>query len=491
MSVELGDNPLFQVLLKRFIDVYRRAGQEGWLVCVPVLNNPIKLNRNLVLMHVLKPSPLLKQHFIPYIKCDIDDIELENNSLIITRAKSTQKEEVKIIKEEIAFTQSNKISLFIIERPLIKLKPPTKSKLKGCLKDVKNDSDNSSNTDLRTFEDCVQYLKKKSPKVTQEMLAKSLKLMSTYHVLPNYLEDSAQEFKAIADWGAQQICRVNSIQDVYPDDVCIAAESFVIAVNNDAIFKQVQNRYQSEDSALERKFTMMENLGLTMSDLGAQEYFHNLVVPEEISQILNDLRNKQTPLEKIYSFKSIYDLINESLTHLTLFTSNPLEKRPKNATIMSDDVLAATIYCLIKVKPPKLASHMNHINIFSWKLPSKNELAYATVTFQAAIGFIMNYEVKDHTHNRSDSGCSMDFLDSSSNSYSSGRKTRIDTEIDRIQELMEQTTVSNDGSSVFSEPTLVDASDESIVANGKNAKLGSFLSLLKRSQFVVHSGKQS
>lgn len=60
---------------------------------------------------------------MPYKKCSIVDVEVENDYLLIQYSDNdTNRDKIKIIGEEIAYNESNKYKILMVEKPLIKLK---------------------------------------------------------------------------------------------------------------------------------------------------------------------------------------------------------------------------------------------------------------------------------------------------------------------------------------------------------------------------------
>ena len=132
------------------------------------------------------------------------------------------------------------------------------------------------------------------------------------------------------------------------------------------------------------KFQELDNLNLTLQDLGAQPVFRSFKLDDKIIAKLTQFESASTPLDKLFSLKSVQDLIHSSLSQIIISNRTPFEK-VSNHVIISDDIISATIYIIYKFKPKHLFSNIKYIYTFSWYLPNKNEFGYSLTTFEAAM----------------------------------------------------------------------------------------------------------
>lgn len=479
MNCELAQNPVFQALVNVHKDIYHQASSNNWTVCIPNSGFPLKVKRNFILFHVLKPSPLLIQHFLTLQKSNID-VEINKDRVILTRPKQVDSEEIAILSEEFAYTQDNKkVSVLIIEKPLIKVKP-----VDG--KVYFADEFSQQTTTIKTFEDSILHLRKKSSKALQELYLNSLKFDSSCIASEDDLGVARTALEAIINEGIKKFSHSGSTYQVKCLDTFIATETFVVAVNYEPIFKKMLSIFSRDERVLLESLEKVGNASIT--DLGAQNHFSSFAVPESVKEQFHQLNEKTSPLEKLHCFKAIFDNINTALKNIPGPPINPLEKiHPEKIAIISDDILAATIFCLINTKPRNILSHVKFVSYFNWRLPSKDEFGYSLVTMEAAVMFVLNSYL-NHESGDTSEDVSQD-------------EKELEIEVDQtnlgendvisgiLQEL-EALNVSSD-SGLSSPNSSVSGNCKSPLHDSVDENLGSFLSSLRKSQFVVCSGRQT
>lgn len=486
MGHDLSQNIVFQALVNHYKDVYHLASCNNWTVCIPVTGFPLKIKRKFILFHILKPSPLLVQHYLTVQKCDLD-VEINQDKLIVTRPKDANREEIAIIRQEFAYTKDNKrVNILIIEQSLIKIKP-----YNG--KNYFADKYSLQTSTINTFEDSIVFLRKKSSKALQELYSKCLRISTSSIETEADLEEVKNQLETIIDDGIKKFSHTVSISQVQCLDSLIAIETFVVAVNYDPIFKKMLNIFAKEDEILSKNINIAKNISII--ELGAQKYFSTFKIPNTLNSLFNELNDKTSPLEKLHCFKAIFDLLNNSLMSIPGPPINPLEKiHPEKITITSDDILAVTIFSIIQLNPQHINTHVKFVSCFNWRLPSKDEYGYSLTTLEAALMFILNSFVDDQVSSNVCKTSQEEEEEKEKNfQHESGKTTPAFDEPDVISEILRELTLNNVSydSYVSSANSTISTACKKPFKSPTEENLGSFLSSLRKSQFIVCSGRQT
>ncbi|RWS12762.1 Ankyrin repeat domain-containing protein 27-like protein [Dinothrombium tinctorium] len=441
-----------------FGGIYKKLNENVWILCIPsaeCLTN-VDIDYTFICSHVLKPSPLLKLHYIPLISSDVEDVEIEECTIICTHKNGIQ-QTIEILGEEIAYNSHNEqYRILLIKSPLVK-----RSTRETCeQKPMDNASINSSRLNLLLraysyiFLRCEQYLRNSSSRITEEIAEKTKKLGETYMLLPTYLEDAAKRFKAVIDWGIMRFRNEGCDQSEDEDGtLAICVESFVIGLAYDKIFEVVRKRCAHKDEDFYRKVQDLRCKNLTGVDFGAQSIFKDLK-RKPTTDHLSKLNKKITPLEKVNCLKKTADSINNVLgEHIKSFHL-PFDSPSQFESVTGDDLVAFTN--------------------FSWYLPSKNEFAYSLVTFEVAMEYIKHFE-------KANKNIVMD--DERNQFYQSEYETRpaisqFDSQLENITEMIK---ASKD---------LPSHANDSRTQKSEEEELGEFLATLSKRQYIVGTGKQ-
>ncbi|RWS24628.1 Ankyrin repeat domain-containing protein 27-like protein [Leptotrombidium deliense] len=385
MSERLDKNPFYRTLVKEFVDIYYELNANQWIVCVPSAQSLqcVQISRNFVCGHILKPSPLLKWHYIPLISNEISDVEIDNTFVIITRNNDeNDKKKIAIIGEEIAYNSESKpYKIFVISSPLLWNFERMEAK--------KSEFDRNS---LVTFTECKSYLRHLSTNITDDIEQKTRKLSSTYLILPSYLDDASRRFQAVVDWGVNRLQDDAKILESDEEFLPVAVESVVIGLVYSKIFEAVKKRFAAEEELFQRNCLELKRCQLTPVDLGAQAIFKSVKFAKSFLECALNLESKVTPLEKVYSLKKVVDSINGVLGDYIKNLSSPFGCANPCESIVGDDLVACLIYLLCETQVINLVNNVSFIKIFGEQLSQKNEFGYSLVTFEVAIEFIKQFD---------------------------------------------------------------------------------------------------
>lgn len=150
----------------------------------------------------------------------------------------------------------------------------------------------------------------------------------------------------------------------------------------------VTNKFSSDEKLFHRKLNNIKKQCSNLEAFGCDPVFNLFAVTKELKNLMADLGNRKTPLEKVVMMKTILNALNEELTKCVSATVGPFDDTPKKK-VETDDLVAALIFLLLSCDRQKIVSDLKYIEYFSWHT-TQNEYAYSLVTFQVAVGYVNN-----------------------------------------------------------------------------------------------------
>lgn len=399
----------YRSLVTEHMGLFQEAGNNCWSICIPhnsSVRDVLRMDVLFMKAHILKPSPLLRNHYIPANNTYIEDIEIKSDSLLVRERQLTPSSSstvviVKILGSEDAYNEKNKLyRIILIDRAL------TSKHLKEPIAEL------SLNVqDVVTLEDCRKYLDSISASVRQETEAKAVNLketMSGNNIID--LNEVQDALNTIFDWSRSRFLKPNPSQTASP--VLLAAqedqsildysiESLLLFPFHDQLLRSIEVTNKEDSSRLMSQASLMKNKRLDMSSLGTEQDLDAFYPSLEAIDLLACLPLQKTPMEKMMTFKSVLNLIREDLISCLEAAHSPFDCKPMK-TLVPDDLVAATIYSVIQSQiGDVIMNNLSFIQTLGTKLPVMNELAYSLVTFEVALAFIKNYKSEEETQQKS------------------------------------------------------------------------------------------
>ena len=465
----LDKNIFYRSLVTEHIGLFQEAGDNCWLICVPHNNNVrdvVKFDAPFIRAHILKPSPLLRNHFIPINPVFVDDVQLKNDTLLVKQkqtsspaSSSSETTTVKILGSEDAYNDKNKLyRILLINRAL------TAKHLNEPVEETVLDVQ-----DVVSVEDCRKYLDSISESVRNEVEAKVRRLRDTLLQTPSDLSETRkgvldlnetqQALNSLFDWSRDRFLHpggpLNATLLSAQEDPSIldySIESILLFPFHDDLLRAVEEFNRQESSAIQSQAVLMKSKRLDMSSLGTEEDLDTFYPSQEAIDFLACLPQNKSPMEKMMSFKSVLDLIREDLIACLETAHNPFDCKPMK-TLVPDDLVAATIYTVIQSEFASVVmNNLSFVQLLGTKLPVMNEMAYSLVTFEVALAFIRNYKEEAHNSKASPArtglkkSVSPDQRDRSGSFLSFRNKDpRFDKQLEQLSRMVEElsTTTSN------------------------------------------------
>ncbi|XP_054156181.1 ankyrin repeat domain-containing protein 27-like [Oppia nitens] len=510
----LHNNLFYNTLVKSYAKRYREAKDKCYIICVPIDGSydTTAINDKFITAHILKPSPLLKNHFVASNNKHTLDAEINGQVIRVTRGFDDKNcETINILSEEIAYNnQCKEYRILICDNPLLN----SSNRRISC----ECNHLSQDNTSLMSFDDCEKFLVKLSPELTDSLKSEVDKFLNNQTVLPNYLNNTKELIQDIVEFGIQSFTSLSN-----DSQLGTAIESFVIGLCHHKLFLAINKYCERDDKKIYENFMKLFKRSINPVEFGAQKVFTNFTINPNILAELTDLEIKTTPLEKLYCLRKILDLVTDQLNKTVedYYRYLPIGPKRDPICIMSDDLIATLICVLTTHKPKQFESEITFIQTFSWNIPQNNEFGYSLVTFEVVKEFIksdsfyQNNKPSNGQLNRRDdrsmttksahqsmSSTNGGNSPNAGNRWTSGSSSSpLDRELEKISKMMDTSSITGSSSSsnrnnsshrrsLHSNQQRNGGPRSSGDNNSNEDDLGEFLSTLSQNTFSVGCGKQ-
>ncbi|CAL1542782.1 unnamed protein product [Lymnaea stagnalis] len=405
---ELEVNPFYKALQSQYVDLYERAQECCYLLCIPqsstISSNAI--NTDFVETHILRPSPYFKGQFMTTHSSNSKTLGLSDDSRYFRTINGfTVTEEIHILGEELAYNRDYKpYKILILDRPL-------DSKFKSLLMIVEASS-NASQSLLMIVEasfnasQSLLMIVEASSNASQSLLMIIKEFVSHYMVLPDYLDEAAHRLEEISTQ-AFQVTNLNLLKPIKSNPkmkemLAGTIESYLMNAVYDKLFPVICQHMSARDKTLLAKCQKVSKV--KPEQIGVKREF-SCPLPMAVVELAN-LGSLRTPREKLFCLKSTVDNITKgiavitdfsnalsSLTPLMLFLSSA---KPE-ACITTDDLIPILVTVIAKAKCCHLNSDLFYTEKFMWTAADRDmdDLGFCLVSFKAAVQYMAEADFTD------------------------------------------------------------------------------------------------
>lgn len=343
-----------------------------------------------------------------------DNIEIKGRQLIVhfrkTRNRAAQQLSVEILAEQIGYNVNNKeYKTILIDRPLLAPDSGGSSSGSGSiggpllLRSILSPTFRPSPKKRRRqppralldHNDCFQYLECLSHSVTKDLESDVKRLQSNYLILAEYLDDAATRIRDLVECYLARYATLatadddESLSDSVRRSICLSIENVAVHLLHNKLMAAIKLSHKDDDKLLLEKFQAIRDAKLNICQLGAQTFFDEFVLNEEILRELRQLPTLESPQEIVSCLMRSVALISEALNQSVRFKL--LMGTGDKATICSDDLIASFVFALAKAKPNHLYSVSKYLEIFSWHSSARDQAAYYVATFQIVVQYVLGY----------------------------------------------------------------------------------------------------
>ncbi|XP_071790564.1 putative uncharacterized protein DDB_G0284213 isoform X1 [Asterias amurensis] len=389
---DLEFNPLYKCLQTRFRNEFESAQDSCYLVCIPQTASlvGIAISQSFVETHLLKPSPMLKDHYISTDKCNSKTISVEDG--IITCAEGfRQQDTVRVLSEELGYNKNYKpFKMLIIERPL-----------EGARKGRRGSAGLSDEflTPRTTYAENCKFLSlfHENHSQLKAVDQKIWEFNQTYMILPGYLQDAAHKLHGIWENARLAFSETNNYIRLQSDSrlieaITIALETYLMGGVHNKVIRAVSQQLKADDELLYERVTELR--GVTAEQLGVHKDFC-CPLPSAVVELAR-LDGINNPHEKLLCLKSTLDgITDEATVHLK---ANLIPgKAPRCLT--SDELIPLQVLVISQAKCQHIASNLYYMEHFHWVKAEHTDVGYTLVSFKAAVEYMRNTDFTKLTKN--------------------------------------------------------------------------------------------
>ncbi|KAK3782957.1 hypothetical protein RRG08_065867 [Elysia crispata] len=406
---ELEINPFYNALQTKYIDMYERAQECCYILCVPQSQslNPNLISPGFVETHILRPSPYFKGQYMTTHSSNSKTLKLsDDNQYFTTLQGFSEEKNIKILSEELAYNKDYKqYKVLILERPF----DPKFEKIPERHTSEKNQQIHTpkiSVSECRGF--LMQFIEFK-----QELLRLDDSIdyfCRHYMVLPDYLDDAVARLEDISSLALADI--VKNLKFPLRDDsrfkeiLAGTIESYMMDAVYFKVFPVIRQRFSQDDQLLLSKCHKLNKV--KPQEIGVKEEF-SCPLPVAVVELAN-LGSLQTPREKLACLKSTADNVTEgievSIQERNQSIFGDLESGDNDGTcITSDDLIPILVTIISRAKCCHLPSDLFYIENFMWNSTDKDrdDLGFCLVSFKAAVQYMLETDFSNLNENDSTS----------------------------------------------------------------------------------------
>ncbi|XP_033113528.1 uncharacterized protein LOC117114094 [Anneissia japonica] len=379
---DLDYNPLYKALQTKYWEKFSKAQENCYLICIPQAASlaGVIINQAFVDTHVLKPSPMLKDHYISTDKTESKTIIVDEDFVLVTEGFKN-KGRIKVLSEELGYNKDYKpFKILIVQKPLEGAVKGRRGSA-GLSDDFlipRNSYDENCRL-LSMFPEHQQQLKQLDESIKQ--------FNSNYLIVKGYLNHAAEKLQELTQQHTETILANNKYVRLQSDTrlgdvLSIAVESYVTGGVHSKLFAAVCLECQEKDKILASKIQQLQHV--SAEDLGISEHFC-CSLPAGVVELAR-LDGINSPREKLVCLKTTLDVINEEVTaHL----NENLAPGETPLCLTSDELIPLVVTLVAKGKCNRLASNLYYIEHFNWIKSKTDDLGFSLVTFNAVKEYIL------------------------------------------------------------------------------------------------------
>ncbi|XP_071501295.1 ankyrin repeat domain-containing protein 27-like [Diadema antillarum] len=378
---DLEFNPLYKALQTRYRSRFEDAQDRQFLVCIPQTASlvGVDISDQFLGTHLLKPSPMLQDHYISTDKSGSKTI-LVDEAFILTTEGFSQPGRIRILSEELGYNKNYKpFKMLIIEKPL-----------EGAVKGRRGSagfSDDFLTPRASYFENQRLLALFTENRPSMQRLEESVQQFNqNYMIVRGYLTDISNKLRRICEEHKQAFLAANQYVKLQSDGrleevISVAVESCVMGGVHSKVFKAICSEKHQDDNLVSDKLHKLQ--GVTGEQLGVPEDFC-CPLPASVVELAR-LDSINTPHEKLICLQSTLDNITEEVN---VYLRDNLAPGQSLKCLTSDDLIPLLVVVISRAKCRHLCSNLYYIENYHWVTSRHDNLGYSLVTFTAAVEYI-------------------------------------------------------------------------------------------------------
>ncbi|XP_072032692.1 ankyrin repeat domain-containing protein 27-like [Amphiura filiformis] len=423
---DLEFNPFYKCLQTSFREAFEYAQENCYLVCIPQAASlvGVQISQAFVETHLLKPSPMLQDHYISTDKGGTKTIILDDD-IILTTEGFRHPGRTRVMSEELGYNKEYKpFKLLIIQKPL-----------EGAVKGRRG----SAGLSDQFLTPRIGYFENKKflnlfPENRQHIASLDINIRqfnTTYMIVKGYLDAAAHKLRQMWEVSREAIIDNNHYVRLQSDSrledaISIAVESYIMGGVHSKVINAVTTQCAAGDRRLAQKVEELQ--GVTGEQLGLLEEFC-CELPGAVVELAR-LDGINNPHEKLLCLKATLDNITTEVNTHTKNRSVP-GSSASNTVLTSDELIPLLVMVISHAKCGHLASNLYYMEKFHWVKNKHDEKGYTLVTFKAAMEYMRNTDfshIRTSQHKLKKEMSIEELMAASQNVYADGNNTPSDTE---------------------------------------------------------------
>lgn len=384
---DLDFNKFFSDLQVNFYELYKKAQDNCYLICIPCVSaiQNVEVTAELIESHLFRKSPYFQGQYVSIDKAGSRTIEIEDDFIHSVQGFSSPVK-AQILAEERGYnSQFQPYRILVIDCIIAENYKKVKHKdlLQQSVLSVDLESVGNS------YESCLDYINflPEKDKFLKYMDEQVEQFCMRYMVLEDYLNETSIKLQNIFTLCVtHRLASHEKEKHGRPRQVLEAATEMYIAYHTHSkIYPVIARCYSKEDTAVSLRIETMRDVTLDELDIRKEL---QCPLPKAICA-LQQMKDLRTPLEKLFAIKSSLDLISSEVDEFRESCANFLQPKTKNLFLASDDVLPLLVSVIIQCNGLHAMTDIYYMENFHW-MSTKDDLAFYLTTFRAAVSYIRN-----------------------------------------------------------------------------------------------------
>ncbi|KAK9500655.1 hypothetical protein O3M35_001882 [Rhynocoris fuscipes] len=369
---DLSENVFFKVLQRDHVDLFKKATENKWIICVPRMGSmpSYSLKSDDFLSHILVPSKEFPESHFNTL--NNKEIKITNRVLIIENKDISEPYSTHILFEETFYTEHLlKYKVLCIEFPL-----------QECSVGIKNESGIKF---INTFRDCIDLLWTESSKDVLEKLDDNI-----HSFLINNIKLEKKGLQVLKDLvgGLYTRCLQITLKDprlkektnmnrYLLDNVKVSVESYVHHGIYRKLMPAITECTAFEDASFNKTVRNLSDLQLRDLDIDTQ---FECVIPKARSELCK-VETCASIIGKVGCLKKTINAISKQDTN----TEN-------NLVLAADELLPLLVFLVIKSGLANWIAHLTYMKEFCFfsSTYQANQYNFLVTSLEAAITHIKN-----------------------------------------------------------------------------------------------------
>lgn len=386
------DNPFYRLLIGKYRLRFEQAQKQRWMVLIPKASSlrNVRIDSKFVGYHILRPSPLLVDHFTCTDSVNTTTlVEWDISSDCITcHAGFKYQKNVTILAQELAYNSSYEQYRILLTNEPLHTAPSRRPRGISSAMASKSSKLPPSYQESRAYLLSVPVLSQ-FLKIIDEKMENFNK---NYVVLPRFIDDTVNRLRSVVDTALELISSSGCL-DEQPMSVCV--QNYIAGMAHQKIFAAIKTFCKNDDSDLERRLEFLRESHVTAETLGVTDETFFCELPKSIVELAS-LDAKYTSLDKIWCLRTTLQCLQQEVEDHVANSGAAFKYGDDLPPLTSDILIPLLVLVIVRARMTHLSSNLFYMEHFCQKVDDYT--SFTLSTFQAANVYIKSYNMSSiHT----------------------------------------------------------------------------------------------